>query len=218
MASRLTDKQKKDIIADYVETGSYNATAKRFGVALNTVKKICTQNADIAQKYGADVPFLRNSDLSSDTASTWDAMKYVLKQYEKLGEKYDTITVLQPTSPLRDAGDIKTAFAFFKNKDANMISSVCEMEHSSLWSNTLPPDLSMENFEDEKVAMIPRQQLPTYYRENGAIYIVRTEHLFREKNIYEKKCYAYIMNNLHSVDIDSELDFIIAKAILENYN
>lgn len=50
MASRLTDKQKKDIIADYVETGSYNATAKRFGVALNTVKKICTQNADIAQK------------------------------------------------------------------------------------------------------------------------------------------------------------------------
>lgn len=50
MASRLTDKQKKDIIADYVETGSYNATAKRFGVALNTVKKICTQNAGIAQK------------------------------------------------------------------------------------------------------------------------------------------------------------------------
>ncbi|RGB91091.1 helix-turn-helix domain-containing protein [Hungatella hathewayi] len=50
VASRLTDKQKKDIIADYVETGSYNATAKRFGVALNTVKKICTQNADIAQK------------------------------------------------------------------------------------------------------------------------------------------------------------------------
>lgn len=98
-----------------------------------------------------------------------------------------------------------------------MISSVCEMEHSSLWSNTLPPDLSMENFEDEKVAMIPRQQLPTYYRENGAIYIVRTEHLFREK-IFMKKCYAYIMNNLHSVDIDSELDFIIAKAILENYN
>ena len=76
----------------------------------------------------------------------------------------------------------------------------------------------MENFEDEKVAMIPRQQLPTYDREYGAIYIVRTEHLFREKNIYEKKCYAYIMNNLHSVDIDSELDFIIAKAILENYN
>lgn len=66
------------------------------------------------KKYGADVPFLRNSDLSSDTASTWDAMKYVLKQYEKLGKKYDTITVLQPTSPLRDAEDIKAAFAFLK--------------------------------------------------------------------------------------------------------
>lgn len=41
-------------------------------------------------------------------------MKYVLKQYEKLGKKYDTITVLQPTSPLRDAEDIKAAFAFLK--------------------------------------------------------------------------------------------------------
>lgn len=68
----------------------------------------------ILHKNMVQMFLLRNSDLSSDTASTWDAMKYVLKQYEKLGEKYDTITVLQPTSPLRDAGDIKTAFAFLK--------------------------------------------------------------------------------------------------------
>lgn len=50
MASRLTDKQKKKIIADYVESGSYRATAKKFGVSDNTVKKICNENAQIAQK------------------------------------------------------------------------------------------------------------------------------------------------------------------------
>ena len=50
MAARLTDKQKKKIIADYVECGSYNATAKKNGVSLNTVKKIVNENADIAQK------------------------------------------------------------------------------------------------------------------------------------------------------------------------
>lgn len=50
MAARLTDKQKKKIIADYVECGSYNATAKKNGVSLNTVKKIVNENTDIAQK------------------------------------------------------------------------------------------------------------------------------------------------------------------------
>lgn len=49
MAARLTDKQKKKIIADYVQLGSYNATAKVNGVSLNTVKKIVHGNADIAE-------------------------------------------------------------------------------------------------------------------------------------------------------------------------
>ena len=49
MAARLTDKQKKKIIADYVQFGSYNATAKVNGVSLNTVKKIVQGNADIAE-------------------------------------------------------------------------------------------------------------------------------------------------------------------------
>ena len=50
MAARLTDKQKKEIISDYVECGSYNATAKKNGVSVNTVKKIVNENASIAQK------------------------------------------------------------------------------------------------------------------------------------------------------------------------
>ena len=49
MAARLTDKNKKKIIADYVQLGSYNATAKVNGVSLNTVKKIVQGNADIAE-------------------------------------------------------------------------------------------------------------------------------------------------------------------------
>lgn len=49
MAARLTDKQKKKIIADYVQLGSYNAAAKANGVSLNTVKKIVQGNADIAE-------------------------------------------------------------------------------------------------------------------------------------------------------------------------
>lgn len=168
----------------------------------------------IALEYGADVPFLRSEQMATDTASTWDAMRFVLEEYKKRGEEFDTITVLQPTSPLRTGQDIVGAYEFFMKKEANMVSSVCEMDHSPLWSNVLPEDLSMENFEDEKLAFLPRQELPTYYRENGAIYILRTAHLFSGKNIYKDKCYAYIMDKSHSVDIDTALDFLIAETIM----
>ena len=51
MAARLTDKQKKEIIADYVESGSYRATAKKFGVSAMTVRSVCTDNPETVQKY-----------------------------------------------------------------------------------------------------------------------------------------------------------------------
>ncbi|MCI9173996.1 MAG: acylneuraminate cytidylyltransferase family protein [Lachnospiraceae bacterium] len=171
--------------------------------------------AKIGIQYGADIPFLRDTATSSDAALMWDAMRFVLSKYEEYEEHFDTITVLQPTSPLRTSEDIAGAFRFFKDKQANMISSVCEMEHSPLWSNTLPEDLSMKDFEDEKLAYLPRQSLPVYYRENGAVYILKVEHLFSVSNVYKEKCYAYIMSKEHSIDIDDEFDFAIAEILMK---
>ena len=58
--------------------------------------------------------------------------------------------------------------------------------------------------------------LPQYYRENGAIYILKVDYLLKEKALYKNKCYAYIMEKSHSVDIDEEIDFAIAKAMFKN--
>lgn len=170
-----------------------------------------SEYAEIAREYGADIPFLRDDSLAQDDSTTWDAMRYVIEQYRELGEEFDTITVLQPTSPLRDVDDIRGAWDFFLDKEANMISTVVEMEHSPLWSNVLPDDLSMENFEDEKISYLPRQSLPTYYRENGAIYILKVKHLYSKGNLYKNGCYAYIMSKENSVDIDDEMDFLVAE-------
>lgn len=50
MAARLTDRQKKKIVADYVELGSYNAVAKKNGVSNHTVKRIVLEVPEIAEK------------------------------------------------------------------------------------------------------------------------------------------------------------------------
>lgn len=174
--------------------------------------------ADIGKKLGASVPFLRDDNLSTDTASTWDVVKDVLKRYEEKNIYFDTVCILQPTSPLRISEDIVKSYDMFKEKDANFVVSVCEMDHCPLWSNTLDDTLSMENFIDKNIIQKPRQELPIYYRINGAVYIIKTKYLFEVKDIYSSKSYAYIMPKTRSIDIDDIVDFKLAGILLDENN
>lgn len=169
--------------------------------------------AAIARKHGAEVPFLRSRELSSDAATTWDTMRFVLHEYEKLGKIFDMLTVLQPTSPLRTAEDIQEAYGLFMDKHAKAVVGVCEMEHSPLWSNTLPEDGCLEGFSRVK-GDVPRQGLPQYYRVNGAVYMVNVGFLMQRGELYGKHGYAYIMPKEHSIDIDDELDFAMAEFLM----
>lgn len=171
--------------------------------------------AEIAQQYGADEPFLRSAETSSDTASSESAIREVLHRYEAQGQTFDAFMLLQPTSPLRTAEDIRAAFSIMEEKQADSVVSVCEAEHSPLWCGTLPPDDSMRDFlriEGEH----RRQELAVYYRLNGAIYLVRAEHFLRTGSLYGDGCYAYRMPTGRSVDIDSQTDFVIAGALLSS--
>ena len=116
--------------------------------------------ARIAEEYGAEASFLRSEELSSDTATTWDAMRFVLREYETRGRGFDTLTVLQPTSPLRIPEDIRNAFGLYKERRAKAVVGVCEVEHSPLWCNVLPEDGCLKGFL-RKEADEPRQKLST---------------------------------------------------------
>ncbi|GBF12456.1 cytidylyltransferase domain-containing protein [Tepidibacillus sp. HK-1] len=172
--------------------------------------------AEIAREWGASVPFLRSDELSTDTASSWDVVKDAIKRYQDLGKELDTVALLQPTSPLRTAEDIIAGYNKMKERDANAVVAVCEVDHSPLWSNTLPEDSSLNNFINRDLIEIPRQSLPTYFRINGALYIVKTQYLMMTENIYTDKSFAIVMSKEHSIDIDDEMDFIIAEALMKN--
>lgn len=173
--------------------------------------------AEIAKLYGAKVPFMRNSELSNDTASSWDVVRDVLNKYKEAGKKFDTVALLQPTSPLRTAEDIIEGYKILKDKSANSVIGVCEVDHSRLWMNTLPEDNSMDNFINPKVVGLPRQELEKYYRINGALYIMRTDNLNKIEYIYSDKCYAFIMDKKKSIDIDDEYDFLFAEVLFSRY-
>jgi CMP-N,N'-diacetyllegionaminic acid synthase len=170
--------------------------------------------ADISKDYGASVPFLREQFLAGDTVSSWDVAKYSLLQYKNIGYKFDVAVLLQPTSPLRIVSDIKESIEVYQKKDANAIVSVCEVDHSPLWSNTLPEDFSLNKFIKKSIENKTRQLLKKYYRINGALYIVSVNYLMRSTNIYRDRCFAYVMPKMRSVDIDDEYDFLLAEMLL----
>lgn len=172
--------------------------------------------AEIAQQYGAQIPFMRSELTSTDSASSWDMVEEVLRGYSKLGLTFDTFCLLQPTSPLRTAEDIVAAYKLFFEKASFAVVSVCEAEHSPLWSGQLPDDKEFIDFLRPDAAK-RRQAAGKFYRLNGAIYIANIKRFATEKNLYQPGSYAYVMPQVRSVDIDTELDFLIAETILSKY-
>lgn len=170
--------------------------------------------ANISSYYGAEVPFLRPSELSGDLISSDDAIIHALSYYQNQGIQYEEVCKLQPTSPLRNSQHLKEAYSLFHKKEANFLVSVCECEHSPLWSGKIEEDLRLDNFISDKLKRSCRQYLPKYYRLNGAIFMGRVEFFLENKSFLGENSIAYIMQQKDSVDIDSELDFIIARTLL----
>jgi CMP-N-acetylneuraminic acid synthetase len=173
--------------------------------------------AEIAKQYGANVPFMRPSELASDTATSFDAIKHAINFYRtELGQAFDFVILLQPTSPLRNSQHISEAIELLSQKKADAIISVCEVDHSPLWMNTLPADCCMDKFLRDEVRNVRSQELPQNYRLNGAVYICRTNRLLAEKTFFiSNNIFAYIMSKETSIDIDDQSDFKLAKCLLE---
>ncbi len=171
---------------------------------------------DVAKKFGCEVPFVRPKELAQDETRSIDVVLHALKT---LKESYDYVILLQPTSPLRTTQDIDEAIELCFEKKATSIVGVCEMEHSPLWANTLDETMSMENFLDEQYNNSRSQDLPTFYRINGAFYMSKVESVLKNETFFVKEnIFAFLMSQEHSVDIDTKLDFVVAEAVLNDYN
>lgn len=170
--------------------------------------------AKIARSYGAKVPFLRSATASSDKANSWDVVREVLENYRSVGQIFDSVCLLQPTSPLRSSEDIIGAYALFEEKAKLAVVSVCEVEHPIQWCGKLPEDNSLAGFIQEKKAY-QRQKIEPYYRINGAVYIVNVKEFYKNPNLYREGSFAYIMPQCRSVDIDSEMDFMYAELLMK---
>lgn len=170
--------------------------------------------ATVSREFGAKV-INRPQELAADNSSSVDVMLHALDYLEKNEESFDFFILLQPTSPLRTAIDIENAINLFVDNECDALISVCEIDHTSMLSLTLNDEFLVPNC-DEEFLNKRRQDLPTYYSPNGAIYITTPQSLRKNKTFIPKKTIPYVMPKERSVDLDTTFDFKLAEFLLKN--
>ncbi|MFD1802491.1 cytidylyltransferase domain-containing protein [Mixta tenebrionis] len=171
--------------------------------------------AKIVEACGIPFPELRPTCLATDDATTNDVISYVVESLKKQRKIFDYIILLQPTSPLRTTEDIDKAINKLYISGKRNLVSLSRCEHSPLFTNTLPDNESLEGFIKKKNIM-RAQDLPTYYRVNGAIYIFSMEYIGRINEVYCEDSIAFISKRGSDVDIDTIEDFKYAEYVINS--
>lgn len=166
--------------------------------------------ADVARRAGAQVPFMRPAELAQDQTPGIEPVLHALDQLPE----YDSVLLLQPTSPLRSTEDIDGCLGLAGHTNTPSIVSVCEADTHPYWTYRLTEGQALRRFVDsEPVAR--RQDLPQAFALNGAMYFAEANWLRRTKIFINSETLAYVMDRERSVDLDTPLDWKFAELLLK---
>lgn len=173
---------------------------------------------DIALQYGAQAPFLRPTELATDTALAIPTIQHAVREMEaRRGRPYDYVVMLQPTTPFRTADDLTQALTQLIDSQADGIISVVHVDNWHPMKMKKFIDGWLVDYEKPPVENPPRQILPPVYMVNGAIYATRRDVFMNRSTFQGEKCLGYIMPSERSVNIDSEVDLVVAEYLLRKH-
>ena len=194
---------------------AYSIEAAKQSTYIDTVI-VSTDDVDIQQiseEYGASVPFLRDAQIASDEATTISVVVDVMERLKEKEQTFDAVVLLQPTSPLRTTEEIDVAVDVFFQNEMKGVVSVNVADVSPFLLRTIKGSQLQRIISESST--IRRQDMPTYYEVNGAIYINAISDI-TESLSFNDNPIPYIMNREHSVDIDTWDDLEKAKYYLNN--
>ena len=173
--------------------------------------------ASIALEYGADVPFLRPSELATDTSSAIDVYLHAIEWISKTKNiSIEKFMVLLPTTPFRDEKDIDDAYNLYQTEKARTLIAVKDAP--------IPPGWFLSEFDNKRVVPCNfgtgklnenRQKSDRYVIPCGAIYILDYFLLKEKRTYYDANTVGYKLSNNKSVDINTAEDFQFAQYLIE---
>ena len=172
--------------------------------------------ADISLSLGASVPFIRPSELSTDSSLTFDVIKHTMNFLKDKDEHYDIIVLLQPTTPFRKVESIDEAILTLKksNKYTSVVSVVDVEGNHPLRMKKIEGDYLINYIDQGFENMNPRDELPKVYIRSGAIYAILTKNFYEEQSLVSNLCSPIILDKIETINIDSPLDFEFCEFML----
>jgi CMP-N-acetylneuraminic acid synthetase len=169
----------------------------------------------LARGGGFDVPFVRPSELAGDRSSTVDVALHALDWLEREQRtRFEIVTVLPATAPLRGARDIDAAVGqLLAEPGAEAVVAVTEADYPPWWMFAIESGRLVWHFPEGRKAE-HRQELPRAFRPNGSIYAIRVAALRDQRTFYPRHTAPYQMPRDVSVNIDSSLDLALAETLL----
>ncbi len=197
---------------------SYSCDAARFSrcVTRTVVSTDDAGIADVARGLGAQVPFLRPSNLASDDAPMLDVLRHVVTEL-RTRERYsaDVLVLLQPTSPLRTASHVDAVVTQLLESGADSVVTVVEVPHRFNPTSVLTmEDGRLTPLHESTSPPTRRQDKPRVFARNGpAVLAVRTS-VLESGSLYGDDSRAVVMSLEESLDIDDPIDLELAEWFL----
>jgi CMP-N,N'-diacetyllegionaminic acid synthase len=175
--------------------------------------------AEVARKYGAEVPFKRPPELASDAATMVDTIRHAAEfMREEHGYEPEYVSYFQATSPLRTSEDIDNACELMFSRNANACVSVVQTKLDPHYTNTIDDFGFYHNYftPGGRKYMRTLGSVPKTYLLNGAIYLIKTNVFYEENTFEPPRTVAYEMSEFVSSDIDTYADFVVAEFFAKN--
>lgn len=192
--------------------------AIELGRSLQRVRKVVVSTdseeiAEVARTAGAEVPFLRPTDLATDSAPEWLAWQHAIQALFATGERVDVFLSLPPTSPLRSREDVECCLDAFLQQQADVVVTVREAERN--------PYFNMVRHEPDGLVKLAvegsfhrRQDVPPIYDLTTVAYVARANFVLSANRLFDGKVRAVLIPRARALDIDTPLDMVVAQALV----
>lgn len=178
------------------------------------------QIAEISRKYGADVPFVRPSHLATDAATDQPVLQHCIKELIREKAAYDDLLLafLRPTCVVRNGPLIDASVRMLLSRpECTSVRTISESRYPPFWMKMIDEETrTLINFDESDLALCRRQLLPRVFQANGAVDVIRGQTVMNSESVYGASVGYLKTIKSCSVDIDDELDFVIAEAVFRH--
>lgn len=175
--------------------------------------------ADVAKQYGADVPFMRPSELAKDDSPEWLSWQHAIRTLQETGDKkkIDVFVSLPTTSPLRKVKDVDACIGLLLEGEVDAVITVRPAERNPYFNMVVTDSMGYAQLAIKPDNVVQRRQsAPPMFDITTVAYAARPEFVLNSHSLFEGRVKSVVVPAERAIDIDTELDFKIAEFLITN--